>query len=283
MTVTVRAREARLKVVVLGATRGMGRALARRLIERRAGRRARWEIDLVLLGRDREDLERSARDLEVRGDREVGSIGTAVCDLTDRTSFAPALDAAEERLGGLDAVVVTAADFAVQDALEADSQRAARLLDVNVTGTIAFCEEARRRLLRWGEAGGRRVLCVFSSVAGDRPRKPVVLYGASKAALSYYLEGLDRRFWDRGLRVVTVKPGFVKTSMTAGLDPPPFAGEPEQVARDVAKAIDRAVGATGRDRAHGGRPGVVYTPWPWRWILLVIRNLPGAVMRRIGF
>jgi len=259
-----------LKIVILGATKGMGRALARRLIERKA----EGGNTLVLLGRDAEDLERSARDLEVRGDRERGAIGTAFCDLADRASFAPALDAAEERLGGLDAVVVTAADFGIQDALEADPARSERLLDVNVTGTIAFCEEARRRLLEQAEHGGRGVLCVFSSVAGDRARKPVVLYGASKAALSYYLEGLDRRFWDRGLRVVTVKPGFVKTSMTAGLDPPPFAGEPEGVARDVLEAIDRAA---------RGRGGVVYTPWPWRWVMLVIRNLPGAVMRRIGF
>jgi NAD(P)-dependent dehydrogenase (short-subunit alcohol dehydrogenase family) len=270
-----------LKIVILGATKGMGRALARRLIETRAdpgtGEGAERRTKLVLLGREREDLERSARDLEVRGDREAGAVGTAVCDLADRASFAPALDAAQERLGGLDAVVVTAADFGVQDGLEADPARTERLLDTNVTGTILFCEEARRRLLeqvKRGEQAGRGVLCVFSSVAGDRARKPVVLYGASKAALSYYLEGLDRRFWSRGLRVVTVKPGFVKTSMTAGLDPPPFAGEPDQVAGDVAKAIDRAA---------RGRAGVVYTPWPWRWIMLVIRNLPGAVMRRIGF
>jgi len=265
-----------MKIAILGATKGMGRALARRLIER-GGERG---DELVLLGRDGEDLERSARDLEVRGDRESGSVGTAVCDLADRSTFGPALDRTVEFLGGLDAVVVTAAAFALQDALEADPERTERLLDTNVTGTILFCEAARRRLLEQREAqGGRGVLCVFSSVAGDRARKPVVLYGASKAALSYYLEGLDRRFWDRGLRVVTVKPGFVKTSMTAGIDPPPFAGEPEQVAVDVLAAIDRA--ARGRTSRWGS--GVVYTPWPWRWILLVIRNLPGAVMRRIGF
>ena len=267
-------RQGGLKVAILGATRGMGRALARRLIEQGAVRGSDRGTALVLLGRDAEDLARSARDLEVRGEREAGSVGTAVCDLADRASFAPALDAAEKRLGGLDAVVVTAADFGVQEALEVAPARAERLLDTNVTGTVLFCEEARRRLLDQMERGGRGVLCVFSSVAGDRARKPVVLYGATKAALSYYLEGLDRRYWDRGLRVVTVKPGFVKTSMTAGLDPPPFAGEPEQVARDVAKAIDRAA---------AGKAGVVYTPRPWRWIMLVIRNLPGAVMRRIGF
>ncbi len=265
-----------MKIAILGATKGMGRALARRLAEshRLAERGSAHGDQLVLLGRDREELERSARDLEVLGERAAGSVGTAVCDLADRASFAPALDAAEKHLGGLDAVVVTAADFAAQDTLEADPARSERLLDVNVTGTIVFCEAARRRLQARTQEGGRGVLCVFSSVAGDRARKPVVLYGASKAALSYYLEGLDRRFWDQGLRVVTVKPGFVKTSMTAGLDPPPFAGEPEQAARDVLRALDRAA---------SGKAAVVYTPWPWRWILLIIRNLPAAVMRRIGF
>src|SRR5690606_38634357 len=97
------------------------------------------------------------------------------------------------------------------------------------------CEAARRYLL--GRGGG--TLCVFSSVAGDRGRKPVVLYGATKAGLSRYLEGLDHRYRSHGLKVVCVKPGFVKTSMTEGLKPPPFAGEPEQVARQVVKAIDR--------------------------------------------
>ena len=71
---------------------------------------------------------------------------------------------------------------------------------------------------------------MFSSVAGERGRKPVVLYGAAKAGLTRYLEGLDHRFHATGLRVICVKPGFVKTSMTSGLRPPPFAGEPEQVA-----------------------------------------------------
>lgn len=259
-----------LAIGFLGATKGMGRALARRMAER--GDR------LFLLGRDPDDLERSARDLEIRAGREQGSVGTAVCDLADRTTFAPALDAAEEafrdpsrdRADGLDCVVVTAADFGLQDDLEADPARTERLLDTNVTGTILFCEEARRRLLAHVPDGGRGVLCVFSSVAGERGRKPVALYGASKAALSYYLEALDHRSHGDGLRVVTVKPGFVRTSMTAGLDPPPFAGEPDQVARDVLKAIDR-------------RKPVVYTPWPWRWVMLVIRHLPRAVMRRVGF
>jgi len=234
----------------------MGRALARRMAER--GDR------LFLLGRDAADLEKSARDLEVRG--APAPVGSAACDLERTDTFAPALQAAEQALGGLDVVVVTAGLFATQDALEADAELARRLLVVDFANTVVFCEEARRRLL----ARGGGTLCVFSSVAGERGRKPVVLYGAAKAGLTRYLEGLDHKFRAAGLRTVCVKPGFVKTSMTDGLTPPPFAGEPDGVARRVLTAIDR------------GEP-VVYVPFMWRWVMLVIRSLPRAVMRRIGF
>jgi len=245
-----------MKVVVLGATKGMGRSLARLFAER--------GDQLFLLGRDAEDIDRSARDLEIRG--APAPVGCAVCDLEDRHTFAPALEAAEKALGGLETVVVTAGRFATQEAMEEDPELAASVLTADFTGTVLFCEEARRRLL----ARGGGTLCAFSSVAGDRGRKPVVLYGAAKAGLSHYLEGIDHKFRAAGLKTVCIKPGFVKTGMTAGLKPPPFAGEPDQVARAVLRAIDR------------GRP-VIYTPGIWRWVMLIIRNLPRAVMRRIGF
>lgn len=243
------------KVAFLGATKGMGRALARLMA-------ARGDV-LFLLGRDEEDLRRSAADLAVDGAKPAG---TGACDLTRPESFGAALDQAEAALGGLDVVVVTAGLFATQDALEADPALAERVLTVDFTGTVLFCEEARRRLL----ARGGGTLAVFSSVAGERGRKPVVIYGAAKAGLTRYLEGLDHKYRASGLRVVTVKPGFVKTGMTAGLRPPPFAGEPEQVARAVVRAIDR------------GRPEV-YVPGIWRLVMWVIRGLPRAVMRRVGF
>ncbi len=243
------------RVAFLGATKGMGRALARKMAER--GDR------LFLLGRPGVDLEASAKDLEARG---AGAVGTAPCDLEAPDTFAPALDAASGALGGFDTVVVTAGLFATQDELEADPALAIRLTTVNFANTVGFCEEARKRLL--AEGGG--TLCVFSSVAGERGRKPVVIYGASKAGLSRYLEGLDHKYRGEGLRVVTVKPGFVKTGMTAGLKPPPFAGEPEAVATRVLAAMDR------------GTP-VVYAPAPWSAIMAVIRSLPRPIMRRVGF
>ncbi len=245
-----------MNVVILGATRGMGRAVSRVLAAR--------GDSLFLLGRDPAELTRSARDLEVRGAR--GAVGHAICDLESPEGFESALAAASSALTRVDTVVVTAALFATQDELERDAALAERVLRANFTNTVLFCEAARRQLL----AAGGGTLCVFSSVAGERGRKPVVLYGAAKAGLSAYLEGLDHKFRADGLRVVTVKPGFVKTEMTAGLKPPPFAGEPEAVAEAVVHAIDR------------GTP-VVYTPLAWALVMGVIRSLPRVVMRRVGF
>lgn len=246
-----------MKAIVLGATKGIGRAIARELAAR--------GDQLFLLGRGEADLEHSARDLEQRSPARH-PVRFATCDLEERASFEPALDAASAALGGFDTVIVTAGRFGTQEALEADPALAAQVLDANFTGTVMFCEAARKRLL--AASGG--TLCVFSSVAGERGRKPVVLYGASKAGLSAYLEGLDHKYRALGLRTVCVKPGFVKTSMTDGLTPPPFAGEPDAVARDAVRAIVR------------GTP-VVYTPRIWALVMMVIRALPRFVMRRIGF
>jgi NAD(P)-dependent dehydrogenase (short-subunit alcohol dehydrogenase family) len=234
----------------------MGRALARRMALR--GDR------VFLLGRDLLDLARSAADLELRG--APAPIGFAHLDLEQPRGFASALDQADAALGGFDTVVVTAGVFAPQEELEKDPVLLATLLGVDFTNTVLLCEEARKRLL----ARGGGTLCVFSSVAGDRGRKPVILYGAAKAGLSHYLEGLDHKFRLAGLRSITVKPGFVRTGMTAGLPAPPFAGEPDAVAASVLRAIDR------------GRP-IVYVPGIWRLVLGVIRCLPRSAMRRIGF
>jgi decaprenylphospho-beta-D-erythro-pentofuranosid-2-ulose 2-reductase len=250
-----------MKAVILGATKGMGRAVARALV-------ARGDT-VFLLGRDERELGLAAADLAARAGKPEAVAGSAACDLEKPESFAPALDRALAAFGRLDTVIVTAGLFATQDRLEADAELMRRVLTVDFTNTILFCEEARRRLLGSGDGRGG-TLCVFSSVAGDRGRKPVVYYGAAKAGLSRYLESLDHKYRGAGLRVVCVKPGFVKTGMTEGLRPPPFAGEPDQVAVEVVRAID------------AGKP-VVYTPRMWALVMLVIRWLPRFVMRKISF
>ncbi|MCO4762918.1 MAG: SDR family NAD(P)-dependent oxidoreductase [Myxococcales bacterium] len=245
-----------MNTIIVGATRGIGRAIARELAAR--GDR------LFVLGRNADQLEKTAADLVARGHKE--QVGTALCDLTDASTFAPALAAAKAALGKVDCLVITAGMFGTQDQLEADLSFTESLLQANFTGTILLCEHARPLLL----ADGGGTLCVLSSVAGDRGRKPVALYGASKAGLSYYLEAMDHKYRAEGMTTVCIKPGFVRTGMTAGLKPPPFAGDPEPVAKRVVRAIDR------------GEP-LVYTPMMWRWVMLVIRSLPRFAMRKIGF
>ena len=245
-----------MKVAIVGATRGMGRALARRLAERGDA--------LFLLGRDEAELGRSARDLEARG--APLPVGQARLDLGEPAGFAAALDAADRSLSRTDALVVTGGLFARQDELAADPGRLSALLQANFTGTVLLCQQAAERLA----ARGGGLICAFGSVAGDRARRGNYLYGPSKAGLAVFLDGLDLAYRDRGVRALCVKPGFVRTAMTAGLPVPPFAGEPDAVARRVLAAMD------------AGRHDV-YAPGVWRFVMLLIRALPRAVLRRVQF
>jgi short-subunit dehydrogenase len=245
-----------MRVAFVGATRGMGKSLAR-LMAARGDR-------LCLLGRDPAELAAAAADLEARG--APAPVGHASLDLADPAGFAGALEAADAAVAGIDTLVVTGGRFGAQEDLARDPRRLGELLHVNFTGTAVLCQQAAERLAARG--GGR--ICAFSSVAGDRARRSNYLYGASKAGLSAFLEGLGLAYAGRGVRVTCVRPGFVRTGMTEGLPAPPFAGEPDEVAALVLRALDR------------GAP-VVYAPPAWRWVMLAIRGLPRAVMRRVRF
>jgi len=193
-------------------------------------------------------------------------VGCATLDLALPAGFADAFDAADRALGSFDTLVVTGGLFGLQAELAHDYVALERLLHVNFTGTVVLCQMAAERLA----ARGGGTICAFSSVAGDRARRSNYLYGASKAGLSAFLDGLGQAYAERGVRVVCARPGFVKTEMTAGLPVPPFAGEPEPVARAVLAAMS------------AGLP-VVYAPAVWRWVMLVIRALPRSIIRRLNF
>ncbi|HEV8268748.1 MAG TPA: SDR family NAD(P)-dependent oxidoreductase, partial [Thermoanaerobaculia bacterium] len=141
---------------------------------------------------------------------------------------------------------------------------ARRILDANLLAGVSLFGRAALELERRGDG----FLCGVSSVAGDRGRMSNALYGASKAGLSTYLSGLRNRLHHSGVAVVTVKPGFVDTAMTFGLPGMFLVASPESVGLAIADACEKK-----RD--------VVYVPWFWRWVMLLIRLLPEPVFKRL--
>ena len=217
--------------------------------------------DLVLIGRSAEALRAEAADLEVRGNRPVP---VCVWDLLDRQHhaerFAELVSNTE-----LSGVFFAAGVLYPEKDLENDGDLTRHLFDMNLTETIVVLNLFAHHLQRQG--GG--FLSVLSSVAGDRGRAANKTYGASKAGLTAYLEGLRAAMQGTGVRVQTVKPGPVRTPMTDGYKGPAILlAEPEAVARDIVRGI------------RSGK-AVVYTPGFWRLVMAIIRALPESLARKV--
>jgi len=240
--------------VILGATSSIARAFARLA--------AADGADLLLAGRDLDDMERAAADLDVRYGAEAQVMRFDVLDPADRLALA---EAAAARPGTLNAAVFLGA-MPAQAEIDADPDLAAGVIANNLGGVAA----ALQRLAPVIEERGAGVVIGVGSVAGDRGRLRHYVYGASKAGFHAYLSGLRSRMARKGVHVMTVKPGFVDTAMTWGHDSRPLAASPEAVAADIFRAAKR-------------RKDVLYTPWFWRWIMRVVQLIPERVFKRTSF
>jgi decaprenylphospho-beta-D-erythro-pentofuranosid-2-ulose 2-reductase len=240
------------RVLLLGATSGIARAVAREL--------ARRGHPLVLAARDVAEAERLAKDLAVRSGVEAEAWPFDAVDFASHAALAGR--AAERDVAG---VVLCYGSMIEQAEGEREPERALAMIEVNYASPVSVLERLAPVLA--GRGGG--FVCALSSVAGDRGRPSNYLYGSTKAALDAYLEGLRARLHRAGVAVITVKPGTVDTAMTFGLERLPLLASPERVARDVARAIER-------------RAATLYTPFFWRWIMLVIRALPVRLYRRLS-
>lgn len=240
-------------VLLLGATGGVAQALGRRL----AARGAR----LFLVARRADRLAAVAADLELRGARVVGR---AVADLDDPAGHAGLVAAAAAALGRIDLAVVAHGVLGDQARAEADPDEAERILRANLTGPALLAQAVGRALA--AQRGG--VLVGISSVAGDRGRQSNYFYGAAKGGFSTFLAGLRNRLHRDGVAVVTMKPGFIDTAMTAHLPRNRLYASPDRVAGIVLRAAAR------------GR-AVAYAPGFWRAVMLVIRAIPEAVFVRL--
>ena len=238
-------------VLVLGGTSTIARAIASELAAR--------GFDLALAGRDVVELETVAADLRLRH-----GIATTVhrLDVLDMEHHAALL--APCLTPDLRGVVLAFGYLGDQRRAEAEGVEARRILDTNLTGCVLALNVVATHLARTG--GG--FVCALSSVAGDRGRQSNYLYGAAKAGLTAYLSGLRNRFASAGVRVLTVKAGVVDTRMSAGMPGAGLAASPAAVARTVVRAV-----TSGRD--------VLYVPWFWRWIMLVIKMIPERVFKRL--
>jgi short-subunit dehydrogenase len=237
------------KIAVLGATSAIAEACARAW--------AMQGASLFLAGRRADELEAMAQDLRVRGASEVA---VWAGDLAECPRHADLL----AELGTPDVVLLAWGTLTDQARAEAEPAYAARELATNFTAPAALLLAIAPRMAERG-AG---VIAVITSVAGDRGRQSNFVYGAAKGGLQRFLEGLRHRLHPSGVAVLDIRPGFVRTPMTAHLPRTgPLWAEPERVAADIVRAVDR-------------RRALLYTPWFWRWILLVVRSLPRPLFHR---
>jgi decaprenylphospho-beta-D-erythro-pentofuranosid-2-ulose 2-reductase len=242
------------RLVILGGSSEIAIAIVRALA-------AQAPREVVLVGRDAPRLAQAATVLQGAGCLQVSTIEVDADD-TDRHEAVVA--EAFDRHGGADIVILAVGVLGERGGLPSDIAGALEVLRVNVVGAGSMLLWAAKRLA----AQGNGTLVVLSSVAGERVRRSNVVYGASKSAIDGLALGLGDALHDGGVRVLVVRPGFVHTRMTRGLASAPLAVGPDQVAAAVLRGLRR-----------GG--AIVWAPAPLRLLLLVLRVLPRAIVRRL--
>lgn len=242
------------RALILGAKSAIAQALARRLAEEG------W--DLVLAARQSGQLEPFAADLRLRTGREVRLWEFEVLEGGQVEGLAARVAG---ECGPFELGVLVFGYLGVQRRAEVDRAELARILHTNFTGAALVLSELAGYLEGKGGPGG---LIGISSVAGDRGRQSNYAYGAAKGGLSLFLQGLRNRLASTPVHVLTVKPGFVDTPMTRGLEGLFLVASPEKVASDVL-------------RAYKKRKDILYTPWFWRYIMLIIKNIPEGIFKRL--
>jgi short-subunit dehydrogenase len=238
-------------ILIFGATSAIAQATARLF----AAEGARF----FLVARDAERLQSVASDLTARG---AVSTHIAASDLADTDRHVPLIEEARAALGDIDHVLIAYGTLGDQTDSVAHGDMLLRELHTNFTSTAHLLHQVAGVM----EAG---TIAVIGSVAGDRGRQSNYVYGAAKGGLRIFVQGLRHRLGAIGVRVVLIEPGFVATPMTAHLARnSPLWARPERVARDIKRAMTR------------GDPPILYTPWFWRWIMLVVRLVPDPIFRR---
>ena len=231
-------------MLIAGATSDIAKATAREY--------ARHGYDLYLAARNTQSLEMFAHDLTVRTGQDVKLLELDILDFDSLQKF---YDNLEEKPAG---IISAVGYLGNQELAQSDFNETRRIIDTNYTGVANLLNIVANDFKK--KKNG--FIVGISSVAGDRGRKSNYIYGSAKAALTTYLSGLRNRLHDARVQVLTVKPGFVQTRMTEGINlPEKLTALPEEVARDIFQAQQKG-------------KNVLYTKWFWKWIMLVIKIIP---------
>lgn len=242
------------KILIVGGTSAMAEACARLWAQR--------GDSLYLAARNEAQLQSVVADLKTRGAQRVGA---KAFDANQFEQHAALLADATRFMDGLDTVLIAHGTLSDQARAQGDVPYALGEITTNGTSVVSLMTLAGEQL----EKQGHGAIAVISSVAGDRGRQSNYVYGSAKALVSAFASGLRQRLAKKGVHVITVKPGFVDTPMTAHLKKGALWAKPDQVARDISQAIDK------------GRT-IVYTPGFWRLIMLIIKHIPEFVFVKIS-
>ncbi len=238
-------------ILILGAASDIAKATAIRFAVR--------DYDLYLAGRNLVELEKDANDLRIRYAIQAKAVRFDVLNWKSHQEFYDSLD---PKPSGL---IFAVGYLGNQETAQNDFNEARRILDTNLTGIVSISEIVASDFERRKEG----FVIGIGSVAGDRGRKSNYVYGSAKAGISTYLSGLRGRLCRVGIPVLTVKPGFVRTKMTASLDlPEKLLAEPDEVAADIFKAWKK--------EKHE-----IYTKWFWKYIMLIIKNIPERFFKKM--
>lgn len=246
------------KLLIFGATSAIATEVAR-IWAKRGG-------SVFCVGRNPEKLSTLIDDLKVRAAGAGGWVGSRPADLNEFEGHAGLWGHADQEMGGVDAVLVAHGTLPNQAACQDSVETMLAEFNTNALSAMSLLTLAANRM----EARGGGLIVAISSVAGDRGRKSNYVYGAAKGALTLFMQGLRNRLAGSGVTVVTIKPGFVDTPMTDGFEKGgPLWSSPALVAEGIVRAMDK-------------RLSVVYLPWFWRYIMLIIRYIPENIFKRMS-
>ncbi len=243
-----------MKLMIIGAASAIAHETAKHF--------AADGAELFIVGRNAEKLAVIQHDLEVRG---AARVVPYTLDLDALDQHAALIAAADAALGGMDAVLIAHGTLPDQAQAQASVETTLREFHTNALSTISLLTLLAQRF----EPQRRGCIAVISSVAGDRGRGSNYVYGAAKGAVSLFSSGLRVRLSKAGVAVFAIKPGFVDTHMTAHLKKNPLYDRPEIVGKRIYTAMLKG-------------EAVVYVPWFWRYIMLIICHIPERVFKKLS-